>query len=75
IDNNAYSQLNCIANAGKGDYYSIDNENEFKLKFKQAFNSNIKTTVSENNTTTTPDVPLNKNDGTIYKNYAYSFNY
>ncbi len=75
VDDNAYSQLNCIAQAGKGNFYSIDNADDFKLKFKQAFNSNIKTIVPDN---VSPDInkisfPKNINNGTIYKNYALQF--
>ena len=73
VDDNAYSQLNCIANAGKGNYYPVNSPSDFKVKFKQALNSthDIKTNI------TMPQIhtPEQKQiiDNTKYKNYTFEF--
>ncbi len=75
VDDNAYSQLNCIAREGKGKYYSIDNADDFKIKFKQAFNSH--TNMSKKSNTNDPVEKIFKkpsgNTGVIYRNYAFQF--
>lgn len=73
VDDNAYSQLNCIAQAAKGEYYSVNSPEDFKIKFKQAFDSTPKITqktVPVKVTTTPP-----AESGIKYKNYAFRFDY
>lgn len=70
VDNNAYSQLNCIASAAKGNYYSVNEPDDFKIKFKQAFNARpIQVKTAPNNIPTTTQ----KNDGIRYKNFVFEF--
>ena len=38
VDINAYSQLKCIALAGKGEYYNVRTPEDFKIKFKHERN-------------------------------------
>lgn len=76
VDENAYSQLNCIANSGRGRYFAIDSEEDFKIKFKEAFNSNIKPNSNIKTTTNTPQItqPMQqKVDTTRYRNFVFEF--
>lgn len=73
VDQNAYSQLSCIANAGKGKYFSVDNPTEFVPAFRNA----VKSTVTATPTVANPVVqvqPIKKDLGTKFKNYAFEFN-
>ncbi len=73
VDENAFSQLKCIANAAKGNYYSVNSPSDFKVKFKEALNSthNIK----PNFTMPQVKMPEEKQiiDDTKYKNYTFEF--
>jgi len=74
VDENAYSQLHCIASAAKGGYYAVNSPEEFTVKFKQAFNSSAKITKKTNPVKVTT-VKNSLNDGIKYKNYAFRFDY
>lgn len=72
VEDNAYSQLNCIAAAAKGKYYSVNTPEDFKLKFEQAFNSTPKLTVTPQPIKTNTIAPVQS--GIKYKNYVFEFN-
>lgn len=71
VDDNAYSQLNCIAKYGKGDYYKVNTAEDFKLKFKQAFNSKTKLYLKQDPIKVAP--PSIKLTGIKYKNFVLEF--
>lgn len=71
VDENAYSQLNCIASAAKGNYYSVNEPDDFNVKFKQAFNA--RPTVQIQTKQNVTPVVLPKNDGIKYKNFVFEF--
>lgn len=75
VDSNAYSQLRCIAGASKGKYYAVDSAEDFKLKFKEAFDSRpqvkteVKTQLLPPKETVLQKQPL----GIKYKNFTFMF--
>ena len=84
VDNNAYSRLGCIANAGHGNYYSVTSPEDFKIKFKQAFDNvkhfsstvqtpQISATVQNRNVIQSPMLFTPSN--IKYKMYGFQFEY
>ncbi len=72
VNENAFSQLSCIANVAKGKYYKINKQEDFKVKFQEAFYSekNIPYQVPQiNNTKTFPS-----SSGIRYKSFVLEFN-
>ena len=78
VDSNAYSQLNCLALKTNGKYYSVNNPEDFKISFKQAFNSvsHVKPSVSniKMETKKQEEKPA-VNYNIKYKTYGFEFNY
>ncbi len=72
VDENAYSQLKCISNAGKGDYYSVETPTDFKIKFTQAVNS-TNSYAPKDNPVTIHQKPKEIIDRTLYKNFSFEF--
>ena len=72
VDINAYSQLKCIALAGKGEYYNVRTPEDFKIKFKQAFDSKTKLSVSPQ-PIKVEKTEKRQDDGIKYKNFVYEF--
>ena len=90
VDNNAYSQLSCIASAGGGQYYSVNTPEDFKIKFKQAFNnvshtSQLSSTYSTPSNNAVPNIPreverilpynIMNSPAIKYKSYGLQFEY
>lgn len=71
VDENAYSQLSCIASAAKGNYYSVDDPDDFTVKFKQAFNA--RPTIKVKTTPTVMPSVAKQNNGIKYKNFVFEF--
>ncbi len=71
VDENAYSQLNCIASAAKGNYYSVNDPEDFSIKFKQAFNA--RPSIKVKTAPISTPILQQKNDGIKYKNFVFEF--
>lgn len=73
IDENAYSQLACIANNANGKYFDVKNPQDMKLTFKSAF-SNIPPKYSQPEEKLKTELQNTKvNDRTKYSNYSFEF--
>lgn len=77
IDENAYSQLSCIANSAYGRYYDANNPSDLKIQFRNAF---VNTSTSYNpvgfssQTSVPPTINTSPNtSGIKYTNYAFEF--
>ncbi len=74
VDSNDYSQLACIANAGRGKYLSVNSPEDFKTKFAEAFNSVPKHSVTRVNSQYSPiNMHTPSIDTTRYKTYGFQF--
>ncbi len=78
IDENAYSQLSCIANSAYGKYYDANNPGDLKIQFRNAFvnattsykpvgfSSQSQSVIPQTNT-------LENTSGIKYTNYSFEF--
>jgi len=68
-----YSQLKCIADAGKGNYYSVNSPADFNFQFKQAYES-YKSFDEQANTVKVLRPVRFLNLPGVYKTYIFQFN-
>ena len=71
VNENAFSQLSCIANASNGKYYQINKQEDFKAKFQEALYSE-KDIPSEVPAINMPTA-FPSNSGIKYKNFVLEF--
>ena len=71
VDENAYSQLNCLSVQTKGNYYTVNTPEDFKIKFDQAFYS--ETPNSDKPKTNTIKKYISPESGIKYKSFILEF--
>jgi|GEM_PF-421547 len=73
INNKDYKQLSCIAQAGSGGFYSIDEPEDFTSKFREAVNSSQN--YLKNSSNTGISYGRNSSGKIEYKTYTFLFDY
>ena len=71
VDENAYSQLNCLSVQTKGNYYTVNTPEDFKIKFEQAFYSSPQKISKTQKIITQTYSPSQQ--GIKYKNFVIEF--